>query len=430
MPRQHVAKDILFLFAQGKLAGADRRRVIRHLLLPCGSCRQALREVAVSAEAAVGPELQIPENLQSPASIGAERVRAETVWRMELQPLDSAQRLLLVRDDPRYYTWGFQELFLDQGKAMVFNDPFQALDLCCLSLEVVHRLPLDRYRRSDVADLRAGTLTAVANCKRLLGDLEGAQEAIDQALESLEWGTGDPLEEANVLSIYGSLLTDLGKIEEAVEILGAAAFEACEVGETQLQAKLVLQQASAIGWYEPERGLELTEQAVKLLTEGRSPHLDLVARYHLIFLRCELNQVCEARDLYELWAPKFHRQTNKAFWQGRILHLEAALTRQEGHFDVCESYLRQLLDHYAERGMQHDFALTTLDLAELLTVCRRYEEAQELIDGILPLFRQWKVRSDVLRAWLMIEEGIKGRTLETVSFREASRIIRRRWFHG
>lgn len=430
MPRQHVAKDLLLLFAQGKLTGGDRKRVMRHLLLPCEMCRDALRQVAVSAETPVGPDLQLPENLLSPELIGVERAHAAALWPVTLQPLDSGQRLLLVRDDPRYHTWGFQELLLDQGKTRVFDDPLQALDLCHLSLEVVHRMPLDRYRRSDVADLRAGTLTAVANCKRLLGDLEGAQEAIDQALESLEWGTGDPLEEANVLSIYGSLLTDLGRIEEAVEVLGAAASEAREVGDNQLQAKLVLQQASAIGWYVPERGVELTEQAVKLLTPGRSPHLDLVASYHLIFLRCELGRVCEARDLYELWAPKFHRQANKAFWQGRILHLEAALARQEGHFDVCESYLRQLLDHYAERGMQHDFALTTLDLAELLTVCRRYEEAQELIDGILPLFRQWKVRSDVLRAWLMIEEGIKGRTLETVSFREASRIVRRRWFHG
>jgi tetratricopeptide (TPR) repeat protein len=429
MPRQHVAKDTLLLLAQGKLEGAERRQVVEHLL-PCGTCQTALRQVAAHADVAVDSDFQIPEFLRMPVDLAFERVHAESVWGTELQKLDSAQRLLVVRDDPRYYTWGFQEQLLNQGKALVFEDPFQALDLCHLALEIVHRLPFDRYRRSDVADLRAGTLAAIANCKRLLGDLEGAQEAIDQALESLDWGTGDPLEEANVLSIYGSLLIDLGKIEEAVTILGAAAAEARDVGETQLQAKLVLQQASAIGWYEPEQGLELTQQAMKLLTPGRSPHLDLVARYHLIFLRCELGQVCEARELFEQWGPAFERQTNQSFWQGRILHLQAALARQEGHLDQCESHLRQLHIHYAERGMQHDFALTTLDLAELLTACRRYDEAQELVDSILPLFRQWKVRSDVLRAWLMIEEGIKGRTLEAVSFREVSRIVRRRWYRG
>jgi hypothetical protein len=66
----------------------------------------------------------------------------------------------------------------------------------------------------------------------------------------------------------------------------------------------------------------------------------------------------------------------------------------------------------------------------VLTALRQFEEAQDLLDNILPLFRQWRVSSDVLRAWLMIEEGVKGRALEAVSFREVSRIVRRSWFRG
>jgi tetratricopeptide (TPR) repeat protein len=367
---------------------------------------------------------------RSARRLEAERTDAIHLWHESLEKLDSGQRLLLVRENPRYHTWGLQEQLLDQAKIILSEDPLQTLDLCHLSLEVVHRLPLDRYRRVDVADLRAGSLAAIANCKRLIGDLEGAEEAIEQALESLEWGTGDPLEEANVLSIYGSLLTDLGRIEEAMEILAAGARDAREVGDTHLQAKLVLQQASSIGWYEPARGLALTRRALKLLDPSRSPYLDLVGRYQLMFFLCELGEVRDARILFETWRFSFTSQKNQAFWHSRILQLEAALARQEGRLDACESFLHELLEHYAERRLHHDLALTTLDLAELLTVTRRFDEAQDLLDNILPLFRQWGVGSDVLRAWLMIEEGVKGRTLEAVSFREASRIVRRSWYQG
>lgn len=427
--RQHVSKGLLLQFAQGKLTGESRRQVLRHLLAPCVECLQTLRQAMPQLETSELPDTP-PVDLLPPQLLPAERTDALHLWDRLLKELDSGQRLLLVRDNPRLHTWGLQELLLEQAKTILSEDPLEALNLCHLALEIVHRLPFERYRRADVADLRAGALAAIANCKRLVGDFEGASEAVEQAMESLEWGTGDPLEEANILSIYGSLLTDLGKIDEAMEILGAAARDAREVGDSQLQAKLVLQQSSSIGWYDSARGLTLARKALGLLEPGRSPHLDLVARYQLMILNCELGEVREARALFESWRFLFREQANRAFWHSRLLQLEAALARREGHLETCESFLRELMEHYAERGLHHDLALTTLDLAEVLTACRRFAEAQDLLDGILPMFQQWRVSSDVLRAWLMIEEGIKGKTLEAVSFREVSRIVRRSWFRG
>ncbi len=430
MPSQHVAMDLLIAFAQGSLSVEERRQVMRHLLACEGDCRSRLRGV-IREEDPIRGDRDWPQDLVTPEMLAAERTDATLLWHGSLKNLDAGRRLFVVRDNARYHTWGVQERLLEESKALISEDPLQSLDLCHLSLEVVHRMSLDRYRRSDIADLRAATLAAISNGKRLIGDLDGAQEAIEQSLESLEWGTGDPLEEAHILSIYGSLLTDLGQIEEAVQVLGAGARDAREVGDTQLQAKLVLQQASSIGWFDPARGLALNRKALRLLEPGRSPNLDQVARYQLIFLLCELGQVRQARALFNAWKDSFRSQPYQGFfWHSRTLRLEAALSRQEGDFAACESHLNELLDHYAERRMHHDLALTTLDLAELYTANRRFDEAQMLLDNILPLFRKWRVPADVLRAWLMIEEGVKGRTLEAVSIREASRLIRRSWYRG
>ncbi|HET9211992.1 MAG TPA: hypothetical protein VFR03_16425 [Thermoanaerobaculia bacterium] len=425
MPTQHVPKDLLLLFAQGRLEGETRRGVVRHLLTLCDDCRRALNAL----EAQLGSELEQPEpaHTASPGLLRKERAEAPQLWH-ELEGLPSGHRLLLARDDRRFHNRGFQEFLVERARAMTLDNTVPAAELSELALEIVHRLPLDHYRRADVADLRTSALATLANCRRLLGDLDGAAEAIDQALDSLDWGTGDPLEEISVLSIYGSLLTDLGRIEEAVGILSAAARDAREIGDSQLEAKLLLQQSSTIGWYEPAAGLELARKAQALLPAGDNPHLDLVARYQVMFLNCELGHVGEARKQFEVWRFFLREQRNQGFWHSRSLQLEAALARREGRLEVCESFLRQLLGHYTERDLRHSMALTTLDLAEVLTAARKYDEALDLVQEILPVLRHWGASSDVLRACLMTQEAIEGRSLEVVTFREASRVLRRSCF--
>jgi tetratricopeptide (TPR) repeat protein len=425
MPTQHIPKDLLLLFAQGGLEGETRRAVVRHLLTFCEDCRRTLH--ALEAEVVSDLEQPEPAHTASPGLLKSERAEAPRLWH-ELEGLPSSHRLLLARDDRRYHTRGFQEFLVERARAMTLDNTVHAAEICQLALEIVHRLPLDRYRRSDVADLRTTTLASLANCRRLLGDLDGAAEAIDQALDSIEWGTGDPLEEINVLSIYGSLLTDLGRIEEAVGILSTAARDAREIGDSHLEAKLLLQQSSTIGWYNPAAGLDLARKAQSLLPAHENPHLDLVARYQVMFMNCELGNISEARKQFEVWRFFLREQRNQGFWHSRSLQLEAALARREGRLEVCESFLRQLLDHYAERDLRHSMALTTLDLAEVLTAARKYEEALDLVQETLPVLRQWGASSAVLRACLTIQEAIEGRTLEAAVFREASQVVRRSCF--
>lgn len=427
MQTEHVPKDLLLLFAQGRLEGEARRGVVRHLLTFCDDCRRTLNALEVPLDGADSFEQPEPAHAASSGLLKTERSEAPQLWH-ELEALPSGHRLLLARDDRRFHTRGFQELLVERARATSSEDPAQAREICQLALEIVHRLPLDRYRRADVADLRTTALAALANCRRLLGDLDGAAEAIDQALDSIDWGTGDPLEEINVFSIYGSLLTDLGRIEEAVEILGTAVRDAREIGDHQLEAKLLLQQSSTIGWYDPAAGLKLARKAQTLLPAGENPHLDLVARYQVMILNCELGNTSEARKQFEVWRFFLREQRNQGFWHSRSLQLEAALARREGRLEVCESFLRQLLGHYAEHDLRHSVALTTLDLAEVLTAARKYEEALDLVQEILPVLRQWGASSDVLRACLMTQEAIEGRSLEAAAFREASRVLRRSCF--
>lgn len=426
MPTQHVPESLLLLFAQGKLEGEARRGVVRHLLTFCDECRRTLS--TLEAQLASESEQPEPAHTASPGLLKAERAEAPRLWH-ELEALPPSHRLLLARDDRRFHTRGFQELLVERARANTLDNTVHAAEICQLALEIVHRLPLDRYRRADVADLRTTTLATLGNCRRLLGDLDGAAEAIDQALDSIDWGTGDPVEEINVLSIYGSLLTDVGRIEEAFEVLGTAVRDAREIGDGQLEAKLLLQQSSTIGWYDPAAGLKLARKAQTLLPANENPHLDLVARYQVMFLNCELGHTGEARKQFEVWRFFLREQRNQGFWHSRSLQLEAALARREGRLEVCESFLRRLLDHYAERDLRHSVAITTLDLAEVLTAARKYEEALDLVQEILPVLRQWGASSAVLRACLTIQEAIEGKTLETAAtFREASRVLRRSCF--
>lgn len=62
-----------------------------------------------------------------------------------------------------------------------------------------------------INDFRAGALAALGNAKRLASDFSGAGEAFREARSALQEGTGDPLEEARLISLEASLLNDLGE---------------------------------------------------------------------------------------------------------------------------------------------------------------------------------------------------------------------------
>jgi tetratricopeptide (TPR) repeat protein len=155
-----------------------------------------------------------------------ERVRRERhtavhQWAV-LESHPPARRLVMVRNDERLQHWGLYDLLLDKSRDTASQDASAAVHLAETALAIAERLDGGLYGAERVADFKTAALVALGDARRLTGDLAGARLAFSHARVNLEMGTGDLLEEANLLGGLVSLLCDLGEYEKAARSLERA----------------------------------------------------------------------------------------------------------------------------------------------------------------------------------------------------------------
>lgn len=150
-----------------------------------------------------------------------ERRSAPGQWSfLEVHP--QPRRQIMIRNDRRLQTWGLYDLLLERSRRLAEPEPAKAVEMAELALTVAGSLDPERYGTERVADFRTAALASLGNARRLAGDLVGARMAFQQARLSLEFGTGDALEEANLSSLLAHLLCDLGEYAKAALALERA----------------------------------------------------------------------------------------------------------------------------------------------------------------------------------------------------------------
>lgn len=427
---RHVRAEQLEGLGRDELPPEERKRVVRHLLAGCESCLAAARRLFFPAEEADYSDVLRRIDLAAVLArndVEVERRLGAEIWAEVLRPLDAGGRLLAVRNEPGFCCWGLHERVLQEAAQVVRKAPVEAVDLAHLALVIAEALDERAYGEERIQDCRAAAWSALGNAKRLAGDFFGAQDALDAAEEALGRGTGDPLEKANAISIRASLQNDLGDPEGATAALRRAIRLALTVGARHLAARFTLQQSSCIGWTDPELGLRLASDGLRLLGTTDDLHLELVGRHLLALCNHEIGEVEEARAILETYRYLYARQSD-VFWSGRRLDLEARITRSEGDLATAERLFRELVELYAGAHFDFDLALATLDLAETLSVQARWEEAAEILGALQPVLRHWNLNGDLLRSWAILREGLERGMAQADSFRSLVMALRRLWY--
>lgn len=222
------------------LSRDDARQVVRHLLagsLPHPpSRRHASRTGPRKADEGCYDEAFRRTERQLAAAherVKRERRLAYVQW-TSLESHPPARQLMMVRNDERLHHWGFYDLLLEKSRATASTDPAAAVSLAELSLGVAERLDPEVYGAERTADFRTTALAALGDARRRAGDLTGARLAFSQARIHLEMGTGDLLEEANLLGGLVNLLCDLGDYETAGQSLERAGSLYRRMGDNHL----------------------------------------------------------------------------------------------------------------------------------------------------------------------------------------------------
>lgn len=250
-------------------------------LVSCDPCR-ALAGTVADELRPENPELA----REGPLRLVFELIDRERQWAVdylaavaEWAELRSLQNRRTQRDRVRMtkacHTNAFFQLVLgDLKEAPSWDEAEFLAGLALLCVEAMSQ----RGRIAPAADhdLKARVWTAVANARRRAAEWERAHQALSNAERHRREGTGDPLVEAELLSITASTLANEGHIARALEAL-----KRCEAiyrarSEWALLARALVKRASVVVDSEPAQALEALDAALPLLPSA-DVHLGLLA---------------------------------------------------------------------------------------------------------------------------------------------------------
>lgn len=205
---------------QPEAGGRERQEIVRRLV------SQAARNAWRGTPEAGLPDAAEPEEYEDALRRAVERTRrsherltqetrdADRLWAL-LESHPPARRAILIRNDRRFQTWGLYECLRKRSQALLEREPEVALQAAELALVTAQSLSPALYGEERVRDFQAEALIALAQARRVGGDLAAAGTALEQARALLAMGSGDLLEKAELESARAALLRDLGRPEEA-----------------------------------------------------------------------------------------------------------------------------------------------------------------------------------------------------------------------
>lgn len=379
----HISGEMLERFFLAQLPREEVRPLVRHLLTRCPRCLETSALVGQRC-GILAPDrgFDLSEYLQATdaaidaAFLGAlqeseeEKTRRALEWLQgagllaELEERPPGERLSAIQRDARFHHRGLFDRLLEKYLEAARDEPRSGVGLVSLALAVLDLLPRDRYRPALLSDFRVAGLAALANAHRLTGSFEEAKQAITSAWEHLEDGTGDPIEEASLLSIEASLWFDLEEHDRSAGSLDRAIQIYRQIGDDNRCARLLIQKGCAVGCRQPERGIEILQEALARLDGVSEPRLELCAWHNLAMLLNEAGEPREALSVLEMTRPLYlsfgDRHTQL------LLHwLEARIARSFNNLGEAEQVLKKITAEFGRRGMRHEQTNAARDLVQV-----------------------------------------------------------------
>lgn len=404
----------LMRFAAGESRGFERRRILEHVLAGCRRCREsldALREL----RAEPGPAAPIDAEGEEAASVarilsnlGARAARIERERESARELLDHflthpvARQWTMVRNSRRFDTWSVGAGLLDAAFQAMYDDPRRARELAQMAVEIAERIAEEPYGRRLVRDLQGRAWAHLGNARRALGDLAGAGEALATARARWAEGTGDPLDEAELLYFEASLMRAERRLDEALRTIRRSMRIYRELGDSHLEGRSRVNEGSILATRgELAAAVVANRRALVLVDRERDPHLALAARHNLVWSLMETGRIAEARATLAEFRNEYTRLGDQGPLR-RLEWLEARLLERGGREDEAAAAYRRAIESLAEAELPYEVAAASLDLALLEMRRGRLDEVRRLAAETLVLFRALGVERDALAAWVVL----------------------------
>ena len=358
------------------------------------------------------------------ALLQEERTAAPGLY-VELVKHPAEQRELLLKNSPRFHTWGVFELLVERSLETTPRDPAFGEELGLLALRVSKFLDTSRYGSNLIEDLRARAWAHVGNARRVRSNLQGAEEAFAAAYRHLKRGTKDSVERAILLDLEASLRRAQRRFDQALKLLRRAVALFKENGQ-QHRAGRSLVNMSTIHHYagNPDQGIPMLYEALDLIDPEQEPRLLLCAKHNLADYLSSASSFLEAQKIYRETRP-LYRSFPDAWTQNRRKWVKGKIVRGLGQADQAESLFLAARDGFIAEGIPYDTALVSLELATLYAEQGRTADLKRLAEEMVPIFSSLNIHREALAALAYLKQAAEAERASLEVVRRVADYLRR-----
>ena len=438
MPHTHVSAADVCLFATDRLEGRELRRFLRRDLSACPWCRRLLNHYApVLDDSEPEPpevsdaELDVYDAVLDRVFSAAARqaaVRAEDqaelarlMARLKKRPYQGSLKIL---DDLRAKThgWAWLEGILAISFDLRYRDPQQMRFLAWGAVDAAKyfgtpEVNRGRYTPEQLADLRIRALAELANAERIIHQYKDSENALCEAAELAEQGSGDPLLVGRILDVHASLRMDERKLGDALDLLGHLHSHYSACGETHLAGRALISKGIALHYdCRDSEAVESLRQGLATIDPQRDPKLIATGQQVLVLALVETADYREARRLL-LAAGLRQALADEPLNLLKLRGVEGKIFAGTGKLQKAEEIFTEVQADLQQRGREYDSVAVGLELAGvLLRQGGREAEVEELAEEALETLKDLPVSNEALRAVRYLRDACRQRlaTAETV----------------
>ena len=431
MSVQHPDRNALERFSRGGTAAAEERWIEAHLRSGCPRCQREV-DALLPRLLRDSPGPGSPEPAAVPVPGETARATAEdAAWdrlfaSLEARLVQAAaergqapalvagllgrpreEQSVLLRLDRRLQTLAVCELLIERSFEEGFRDSSRSVELAELGLLLSELLDGERYGRSVVQDLQARAWAYLGNARRIGFDLAGAEEALARAERLAEGGSADPLEEARILDLRASLLSDQGKFEAAAELLDVVIDIYDDLHEPHRKGRAMISKGlflSYAGW--PEEAIRQIRKGLGLVDWDREPRLVLSARHNLAWCLNDCGRAEEAQRQLQRFRHAYG-EFRDSWTELRLAWLDGRIAVRLGLLDEAETILREVQQRFLAEGHGYDASLVALDLAHLFLEEGRNAEVRALASEMIGVFLSRDVHRQALAALAVFQQAVE-----------------------
>ncbi|HEX9941082.1 MAG TPA: tetratricopeptide repeat protein [Thermoanaerobaculia bacterium] len=345
------------------------KRILDHLN-GCPRCRKRLQDLLGTHWADKPPDYGLVFD-QSLAFLqhwqrvlSRERAEAPGLFTALMDHPVERQQLLL-RNHPRFQTWGLLEYLLWHSRERVFEDAAESEELARLALFLADYLDRVTYGSERIEDLRARAWAHIGNSRRVRNDLPVADKAFETAFLHLRRGTGDVTERAALPERKASLRRFQKRFAESLQLLQRAvavfreAGDSHSVGRSMVMIGEIYQRQG-----EPEKAIPWFTQAISLIEPAREPRVLLCAWHNWTDCLVTAGRLMEAQGQLAKARP-LYSQFPEPWTQSRLKWVRGKISRSLGQYREARMLLQAACDGFLAANLPWDAALVSSEILAL-----------------------------------------------------------------